>query len=47
MTTSLDRLYDEDFYKWTQHQARALRRLATTRLNEPLDIPHLALEVRD
>ncbi len=46
MTTALDRLYEEDFYKWTQHQARALRRLAATRPNEPLDLPHLALEVR-
>jgi hypothetical protein len=47
MTISLDRLYEEDFYRWTQHQARALRRLASIRMNEPLDIPHLAEEVRD
>lgn len=46
MTTALDRLYEEDFYKWTQHQARALRRLAATRPSEPLDLPHLAEEVR-
>jgi hypothetical protein len=46
MTISLDRLYEEDFYQWTQHQARALQRLASGRLSEPLDIPHLVEEVR-
>jgi hypothetical protein len=46
MTTPLDRLYEEDFYQWTQHQARALQRLASSRPSEPLDIAHLVEEIR-
>ena len=40
-------LYDDDFYAWTRHQARALRRLKAMRLNTGLDLDHLAEEVRD
>ncbi len=40
-------LYEEDFYAWTQLQARALRRLADTRPNLPLDLAHLTEEIRD
>jgi hypothetical protein len=40
-------LYDRDFYAWTRHQARELRRLRALRLNTALDLVHLALEVRD
>ncbi len=47
MATDMQRLYDEDFYAWTQAQARELRRFADTRPNLPLDLPHLALEIRD
>ena len=47
MATDMRRLYDEDFYAWTQVQARELRRFAETRPNVPLDLPHLALEIRD
>lgn len=40
-------LYEEDFYAWTQIQARALRRLADSRPNLPLDLAHLTEEIRD
>lgn len=42
-----ERLYDRDFYAWTQFQARALRRLADTRPNLPLDLTLLTEEIRD
>ena len=41
------RLYDEDFFAWTQVQARELRRFARTRPNLPLDLAHLAEEIAD
>lgn len=41
------RLYDEDFYAWTQLQARELRRIAGEQSNLALDLPHLAEEIRD
>jgi hypothetical protein len=47
MATRLQKLYDEDFYVWTQRQAEALRRLAETRPNIGLDLPHLIEEVED
>jgi hypothetical protein len=47
MTTDMARLYDEDFYAWTQLQARELRRIAGEQSNLALDLPHLAEEVRD
>lgn len=37
MATRPQALYDEDFYAWTRHQARALRRLKALRLNEDVD----------
>ncbi|MCB1883735.1 MAG: DUF29 domain-containing protein [Geminicoccaceae bacterium] len=40
-------LYDEDFYVWTQLQARELRRLKSHQSNLPLDLDHLAEEIRD
>jgi hypothetical protein len=40
-------LYDRDFFAWTQFQARGLQRFARTRPNLPLDLEHLAEEVRD
>ena len=40
-------LYEQDFYAWTQAQARELRRLNATRPNLPLDLPHLAEEIAD
>lgn len=45
--TTHEQLYEEDFYAWTQLQARALQRLADTRPNLPLDLPHLTEEIRD
>lgn len=39
------RLYDTDWYAWTQEQASALRRMAETRVNSELDLDHLAEEV--
>lgn len=41
------RLYDEDFYAWTQAQAEELRRLAATRPNLPLDLELIAEEIQD
>ena len=42
MATRPDELYEEDFYAWTRHQARELRRLRALRLNTSLDLAHLA-----
>jgi hypothetical protein len=47
MATRTEKLYEEDFYVWTQCQADALRRLAETRPNLDLDFPHLIEEVED
>jgi hypothetical protein len=47
MPTRVADLYDEDYYAWTRDQARALRRLADSRWNGPLDLEHLAEEVED
>jgi hypothetical protein len=47
MATRPDQLYETDFYAWTRHQARALRRLKALRLNTDLDLAHLAEEIRD
>ena len=40
-------LYENDFYAWTQLQAKELRRFARTRPNLPLDLAHLAEEIAD
>jgi hypothetical protein len=40
-------LYETDFYAWTQAQAKELRRFARTRPNLPLDLAHIAEEIRD
>jgi hypothetical protein len=40
-------LYDDDFFAWTQAQAKELRRFACTRPNVPLDLAHLAEEISD
>ena len=42
-----DQLYEDDFYAWTQLQAKELRRFATTRPNIPLDLAHIAEEIAD
>src|SRR3954452_23802712 len=47
MTADLEELYERDFYAWTRDQAEALRRLASERWNGPLDLGHLAEEVKD
>lgn len=47
MATNMARLYDEDFYAWTQLQARELRRIAGEAASHSLDLPHLAEEIRD
>ena len=47
MATKPEQLYEEDFYAWTRAQARALRRLAMTRPNVEIDLPHLIEEVAD
>ncbi len=48
MTKVLERdLYEADFFAWTQHQSKELRRFARTRPNLPLDLPHLAEEIAD
>jgi hypothetical protein len=43
----LAELYETDFYAWTRHQARELRRLQETRPNIALDLEHLEEEMRD
>jgi hypothetical protein len=40
-------LYEDDFYAWTQAQARELRRFARSRPNLPLDLAHIAEEIAD
>ena len=40
-------LYEDDFFAWTQLQAKELRRFARTRPNLPLDLAHIAEEVAD
>ncbi|MGH6898179.1 MAG: DUF29 domain-containing protein [Geminicoccaceae bacterium] len=42
-----EQLYQSDFYAWTQAQAKELRRFARTRPNLPLDLAHIAEEIRD
>jgi hypothetical protein len=46
-TRSAAELYEDDFYAWTQLQAKELRRFARTRPNLPLDRPHIAEEIAD
>jgi Domain of unknown function DUF29 len=46
-TARPEQLYEADFYAWTQEQARELRRFARTRPNVPLDLAHIAEEIRD
>ena len=45
--TRPEQLYETDFYAWTQAQAKELRRFARARPNLPLDLAHLAEEIRD
>jgi hypothetical protein len=40
-------LYDQDFFAWTQLQAKELRRFARTRPNVALDVRHIAEEIAD
>jgi hypothetical protein len=47
MATRPEALYEDDFYAWTRHQARELRRLESLRPNAELDLDHLAEEIRD
>jgi Domain of unknown function DUF29 len=42
-----NQLYEDDFFAWTQSQARELRRFARTRPNALLDIEHVAAEIAD
>jgi hypothetical protein len=42
-----EELYEQDFYAWTQLQAKELRRFARGRQNLPLDLGHLAEEIAD
>ena len=47
-TTTPSQLYEADFfYAWTRQQATELHRLAKTRPNLPLDLEHIAEEIRD
>jgi hypothetical protein len=43
----VEQLYEDDFYAWTQVQAKALRRFARSRPNLPLDLAHIAEEIAD
>ncbi len=44
---SVAQLYEDDFYAWTQTQAKELRRFARSRPNVPLDLAHIAEEIAD
>jgi hypothetical protein len=44
---SIADLYEQDFYAWTQAQAKELRRFARARPNLPLDLAHIAEEIAD
>jgi hypothetical protein len=44
-TRSVAQLYKDDFYAWTQLQAKELRRFGRARPNLPLDLPHIAEEI--
>jgi len=46
-TKPAEQLYAEDFFVWTQVQARELRRFARLRPNVALDLRHLAEEIAD
>ena len=46
-TARAEELYRNDFFAWTQLQARELRRFARSRPNLPLDLGHLAEEIAD
>jgi Domain of unknown function DUF29 len=46
-TRSAADLYEDDFFAWTQLQAKELRRFARTRPNLPLDLGHIAEEIAD
>ena len=46
-TAPPEQLYEADFYAWTREQAKELRRLARTRPNVPVDLAHIAEEIRD
>jgi Domain of unknown function DUF29 len=46
-TAEPQQLYEADFYAWTQEQAKELHRFARTRPNAPLDLAHIAEEIRD
>ncbi|WP_207459886.1 DUF29 domain-containing protein [Azospirillum sp. SYSU D00513] len=37
--------YDDDFYAWTQEQARLLRAASSERINTPIDWEHVAEEL--
>lgn len=41
------RLYDVDFYRWTQEQATLLRQVPGERINLPIDWSHAAEEIED
>lgn len=47
MASNAEELYEEDFPAWALSQAEALRRLAATRPNLPIDFGHLIEEVED
>ena len=44
-TAPVDDLYERDFFAWTQCQAEALRRAATSGANLPLDWQNIAEEI--
>lgn len=47
MASDLRQLYETDYVAWTAKQASALRELAQSRSNGPLDLERLAEEVED
>ena len=41
------KLYDDDFFRWTQEQAALLRQVPGERINLPIDWNHAAEEIED
>ena len=45
--TNIQTAYEEDFYTWTQDQAKAIRALPRTIAGHTIDLDHIAEEIED
>lgn len=41
------RIYEDDFYTWTQQQAAALRKLTSAQVGNEVDLEHVVEEIED